>query len=78
MPCRLIAKGESMALVPCVRCRQPFYASCHDSSCLGALCPSCEYGEPTSDNRRPAHMEDRGGIAWTDGTMPGLFEQVRR
>jgi len=34
-----------MALAPCVRCRQPFYASCHDGSCVGALCPYCEYGD---------------------------------
>lgn len=37
-------KGSSMALLPCARCRQPFYASCHDGSCAGApLCPWCEY-----------------------------------
>jgi hypothetical protein len=34
-----------MALVPCVRCTQPFYASCHDASCIDAPCPMCEYGE---------------------------------
>ncbi len=34
-----------MALVPCVQCRQPFYASCHDASCIGAVCPYCEYAE---------------------------------
>lgn len=34
-----------MALVPCARCGQPFYASCHDASCIDALCPLCEYGE---------------------------------
>ncbi len=34
-----------MALVPCARCRQPFYASCHDASCVGAVCPYCEYGD---------------------------------
>jgi len=34
-----------MALVPCAQCRQPFYASCHDASCIGAVCPYCEYAE---------------------------------
>ncbi len=34
-----------MALVPCTQCRQPFYASCHDASCIGAVCPYCEYAE---------------------------------
>ena len=34
-----------MAVVACSQCRQPFYASCHDGSCLDALCPACEYGE---------------------------------
>ena len=34
-----------MALIPCVRCRQPFYASCHDGTCLDALCAFCEYDE---------------------------------
>lgn len=33
-----------MALVPCAVCRQPFYASCHDASCIDAVCPICEYG----------------------------------
>ena len=27
-------------------CGQPFYASCHDASCIDALCPLCEYGPP--------------------------------
>lgn len=34
-----------MALVPCSICRQPFYASCHDASCINALCPLCEYAD---------------------------------
>jgi len=38
-------KGVTMALVPCALCRQPFYASCHDASCIGAVCPYCEYAE---------------------------------
>ncbi len=37
-----------MALVPCRQCSQPFYASCHNASCLDALCPSCEYAEPAT------------------------------
>jgi len=32
-----------MALVPCAICRQPFYASCHDASCIDAVCPLCDY-----------------------------------
>lgn len=32
-----------MALVACAACRQPFYASCHDNTCIDALCPYCEY-----------------------------------
>jgi hypothetical protein len=32
-----------MSLVACAVCRQPFYASCHDSSCIDATCPYCEY-----------------------------------
>ena len=38
-----------MALIPCVVCRQPFYASCHDASCTEALCPLCEYAEEMDD-----------------------------
>jgi hypothetical protein len=34
-----------MAVIPYVRCRQPFYASCHDGTCLDALCAFCEYDE---------------------------------
>jgi len=37
-----------MALVPCRQCSQPFYASCHDASCVDALCPYCEYAEPAT------------------------------
>jgi hypothetical protein len=40
-----------MALVACIACGQPFYASCHDGSCLDAMCPLCEYGPP---DRAPA------------------------
>ncbi len=42
-----------MALVPCRQCVQPFYASCHDASCIDALCPYCEYAEPVL-NEPPA------------------------
>jgi hypothetical protein len=38
-----------MALVPCAVCRQPFYASCHDASCVDAVCPLCEYAEVMDD-----------------------------
>jgi hypothetical protein len=34
-----------MALVPCVVCASPFYASCHDASCVDAICPFCEYAD---------------------------------
>lgn len=45
-----------MALVPCARCRQPFYASCHDASCIDALCPLCEFGEESEN--RPTNAMD--------------------
>jgi hypothetical protein len=41
-----------MALVACIACGQPFYASCHDASCINAVCPLCEYGPPDG---APAH-----------------------
>ena len=41
-----------MALVACIACGQPFYASCHDASCIDAMCPQCEYGPPDG---APAH-----------------------
>ena len=41
-----------MALVACIACGQPFYASCHDGSCIDAVCPLCEYGPPEG---APAH-----------------------
>ena len=41
-----------MALVACIACGQPFYASCHDGSCIDAVCPLCEYGPPGG---APAH-----------------------
>jgi len=46
-----------MALVPCRQCSQSFYASCHDASCLDALCPYCEYAEPAATNAPPATPE---------------------
>lgn len=45
-----------MALVACAECRQPFHASCHDSSCIGATCPYCEYG---ADEAREAADESQ-------------------
>jgi len=42
-----------MALIPCQQCGQPFHASCHDASCLDALCPYCAYAEPPT-NEPPA------------------------
>jgi len=38
-----------MALDPCWQCGQPFYASCHDASCLDALCPYCAYAAPPTN-----------------------------
>ncbi len=52
-----------MALVPCRRCRQPFHASCHDASCVNALCPHCEYAEPALDD----HLSMEGGRIGEDG-----------
>ncbi len=46
-----------MALVPCRQCRQPFYASCHDASCLDALCPYCADAAPALDD----HLLVEGG-----------------
>jgi uncharacterized Zn finger protein (UPF0148 family) len=37
-------RRHSMSLVACAVCKQPFYASCHDGACGGAICPYCEYG----------------------------------
>jgi len=51
-----------MALVPCQQCRQPFHASCHDASCIDALCPYCEY-EPALDD----HPLVEGGRTEEDG-----------
>ena len=47
-----------MALVPCRQCRQPFYASCADASCLDAVCPYCEY------------LDMDSALAGDDGTPP--------
>lgn len=40
-----------MSLMPCARCDQPFYASCHDGSCTvgTTLCPLCEYADDPGD-----------------------------
>ena len=45
-----------MALVACRQCEQPFYASCHDASCIDALCPYCEYAEP-APNEAPVTLD---------------------
>ncbi len=58
-----------MALVPCWQCRQPFYASCHDASCVDALCPYCEYAEPSLDD----HLQVEGGRTEEDGA-DGVFD----
>jgi len=49
-----------MALVACSRCRQPFYAFCHDGSCIDAACPRCEYGDdgPREAARGDAEAKD--------------------
>jgi hypothetical protein len=48
-----------MALVACIACGQPFYASCHDASCIDAVCPLCEYGPPDGAPA-PEVAEQRG------------------
>jgi len=57
-----------MALVPCQQCSQPFYASCHDASCIDALCPYCAYDEPAThalpvEPRRPIRGAPEATIA---------------
>lgn len=55
-----------MALVPCARCGQPFYASCHDASCIDALCPLCEYDEsPSADDGGEAFVPLDSVIEYT-------------
>jgi len=49
-----------MALVPCRRCRQPFYASCHDGACIDVLCPYCEYGEERAAADGKTNLAQRG------------------
>ena len=46
-----------MALVACIACGQPIYASCHDASCIDAVCPLCEYGPPDEAAAREAVEE---------------------
>ena len=57
-----------MALVACSRCRQPFHASCHDSACIDATCPHCEYG--TDDPREAAQGEAEAQGAPDAGEAP--------
>lgn len=70
-----------MALVPCVQCRQPFYASCHDGSCVNALCPYCEYADVALEQSMAAAIPDRDdrdhgwsthAMARREGAAPGL------
>ena len=56
-----------MALVACSRCRQPFYASCHDSTCIDAACPHCEYGD---DGPREAARGDAEAKGVPDAGEP--------
>ena len=49
-----------MALVACSRCRQPFHASCHDSTCIDATCPHCEYGDDDAREAAQGEAEAKG------------------
>ena len=49
-----------MALVACSRCRQPSYASCHDSTCIDATCPRCEYGDDGPREAAQGEAEAKG------------------
>jgi len=66
-----------MALVPCRQCSQPFYASCHDASCVDALCPYCEYAEPASHapsaTVRPPVHDVMGANAVPSGRLQGRW-----
>lgn len=62
-----------MALVPCARCGQHFYASCHDASCIDALCPLCEYEEPSQDDTDMSPDDPRA-----DSADPGRQENHNR
>ena len=53
-----------MALVPCAQCRQPFYASCHDCSCLDVTCPYCEYAYEVLVDAVPCATESHDGPAF--------------
>jgi len=49
-----------MALVACSKCRQPFHASCHDSACIDAACPRCEYGDEDAGGAAQGDVEGKG------------------
>ena len=70
-----------MALVACSRCRQPFYASCHDGTCTDAACPHCEYGDDDAREAAgagtQAHPSARRAVSGTSGTHPGGRPYVR-
>jgi hypothetical protein len=52
-----------MSLVACALCRQPFYASCHDCSCLDAVCPYCEYGDRENGDALRVSDKPLGALA---------------
>jgi hypothetical protein len=67
-----------MVLVPCARCRQPFYASRHDAPCIGAVCPYCEYAEilpeeTYGDAAAPTHYHLDGQPAQNAKTDDGCI-----
>jgi hypothetical protein len=51
-----------MALVPCVVCASPFYASCHDASCVDAICPFCEYADTEEEEDLIAQAAALAGV----------------
>ncbi len=68
-----------MALVPCRQCRQPFYASCHDASCVDALCPYCEYAEPALDDHLPMERGRTGedGVGDVSAALATARDTIR-
>jgi hypothetical protein len=68
-----------MALVPCWQCGQPFYASCHDASCIDALCPYCTYAEPAEPaTNAPPTATDPPVQRATEATAAPLLPAVSR
>lgn len=64
-----------MALTPCIHCYQPFYASCHDGACAGALCPYCEYAEADTAVL-PARGRDPRCVRAVDGVAVDMGGRV--